>query len=88
MTVIGDIKNKKIISKKEISLNKNDEKIYSEILEYFERYNGIPENLDLIEEYSSEIIESEEIKNKNYKKFYITRIICSLNEIGYKFEII
>ena len=88
MTVIGDIKNKKIISKKEISLNKNDEKIYSEILEYFERYNGIPENLDLIEEYSSAIIESEEIKNKNYKKFYITRIICSLNEIGYKFEII
>ena len=51
MTVIGDIKNKKIISKKEISLNKNDEKIYTEILEYFERYNGIPENLDLIEEY-------------------------------------
>lgn len=88
MTVIGDIKNKKIISKKEISLNKNDEKIYSEILEYFERYNGIPENLDLIEEYSSAIIESEEIKNKNYKKLYITRIICSLNEIGYKFEII
>ena len=75
MTVIGDIKNKKIISKKEISLNKNDEKIYSEILEYFERYNGIPENLDLIEEYSSAIIESEEIKNKNYKKLYITRII-------------
>ena len=88
MTVIGDIKNKKIISKKEISLNKNDEKIYSEILEYFERYNGIPENLDLIEEYSSVIIESEEIQNKNYKKLYITRIICSLNEIGYKFEII
>ena len=88
MTVIGDIKNKKIISKKEISLNKNDEKIYSEILEYFERYNGIPENLDLIEEYSSAIIESEEIKNKNYKKLYITRIICSLNEIGCKFEII
>ena len=88
MTVIGDIKNKKIISKKEISMNKNDEKIYSEILEYFERYNGIPENLDLIEEYSSAIIESEEIKNKNYKKLYITRIICSLNEIGYKFEII
>ena len=88
MTVIGDIKNKKIISKKEISLNKTDEKIYSEILEYFERYNGIPENLDLIEEYSSAIIESEEIKNKNYKKLYITRIICSLNEIGYKFEII
>ena len=87
MTVIGDIK-KKNISKKEMSLNKNDEKIYTEILEYFERYNGIPENLDLIEEYSSEIIESEEIKNKNYKKFYITRIICSLNEIGYKFEII
>ena len=88
MTVIGDIKNKKIISKKEISLNKNDEKIYSEILEYFERYNGIPENLDLIEECSSAIIESEEIKNKNNKKLYITRIICSLNEIGYKFEII
>lgn len=71
-----------------MSLNKNDEKIYTEILEYFERYNGIPENLDLIEEYSSAIIESEEIKNKNYKKLYITRIICSLNEIGYKFEII
>ena len=69
-------------------MNKNDEKIYSEILEYFERYNGIPENLDLIEEYSSAIIESEEIKNKNYKKLYITRIICSLNEFGYKFEII
>ena len=86
-TLIEEIKNIKFSSKNEISLGKDNEIIYSEILKLFEEYNKIQENLELIVEYSSVLIKTEGIKNQNHKKFYIREIISLLNQIGYYFDI-
>jgi hypothetical protein len=65
--------------------NNVKDKEISYILEYFEEYENFhknnPENLDLVLEYSSIQIDSEELKFNRNKKEFLRRIIWRLKEM-------
>ena len=88
ISIINDIKEKRINMKNAISSDNNvKDKEISYILEYFEEYENFhknnPENLDLVLEYSSVQIDSEELKFNRNKKEFLRRIIWRLKEMGY-----
>ena len=88
ISIIDDIKEKRINMKNAISSDNNvEDKEISYILEYFEEYENFhknnPENLDLVLEYSSIQIDSEELKFNRNKKEFLRRIIWRLKEMGY-----
>ena len=88
ISIINDIKEKRINMKNAISSDNNvEDKEISYILEYFEEYENFhknnPENLDLVLEYSSVQIDSEELKFNRNKKEFLRRIIWRLKEMGY-----